>query len=312
MKLSYQILIIVFVVISLFVIKDDMGPIYDRVHSYAEKIFKFNDNTLSSSNRDKSKINTGAPEAPAVPKKEVTPGPLRVISNIFTSGSTNGELSAKNVITITNRNRAENGSLPALKENAKLDASAEIKLKDMFAKQYFEHISPNGIGVSDLGKEVGYEYIIIGENLALGSFTSDKALVDAWMASPGHRANILNKHYTQIGVAVGKGTFEGKTTWLAVQHFGLPKDACPSTDEVLHGKITIDQQRARSMELDMAERRARIDSGAVYEGKTTNEQIEEYNNLVGIYNELVINLKQEINTYNEGIRALNACIAANT
>ncbi len=312
MKIKYQILIIIFVIISLFIIKDDVKPIYNRAKTYVKAFLKVGESGLESLNSDKSKINTGTPEAPTAPKKEVTPGPLRVISNIFTSSGTESTLSAKNVITITNRNRVENRNLPALKENSKLDASAEIKLKDMFAKQYFEHVSPSGVGVSDLGKEVGYEYIIIGENLALGSFTSDKALVDAWMASPGHRANILNSHYTEIGVAVGKGVFEGRTTWLAVQHFGLSKSACPSTDEVLHGKIMIDQKRARAMESDLAERRARIDSGIVYEGKTTNEQIREYNDLVATYNQLVQNLKQEINTYNEGIRALNDCIAANT
>src|SRR6185369_15716694 len=117
--------------------------------------------------------------------------------------------------------------LPALKENALLDKAAKKKLDDMFAQQYFEHINPQGKGPSDLAKSVGYDYIAIGENLALGNFKNDAELVQAWMDSPGHRANILNKQYTEIGVAVGQGTYEGKKTWLAVQEFGRPTSSCP-------------------------------------------------------------------------------------
>ena len=137
---------------------------------------------------------------------------------------------------MTNIKRINNGLSP-LSRSDKLSASAAKKVKDMFEKQYFEHISPSGRGVKDLAQEAGYEFIVIGENLALGNFENDESLVQAWMESPGHRDNILNSRFREIGVAVGKGVFEGKSTWIAVQHFGFPVSYCPGPDDNFRDKI---------------------------------------------------------------------------
>ena len=137
--------------------------------------------------------------------------------------------------------------MPALLENTKLDQSAELKAQDMLKNQYFAHTSPSGMAVGNLAEKVGYEFIAIGENLALGNFENDEALVQAWMDSPGHRANILNSRYQEIGVAVLKGVFEGRTTWLAVQHFGLPLSVCPSPQEGV--KLTIDANQNKIDEI---------------------------------------------------------------
>ena len=214
-----------------------------------------------------------------------TPGALVVPDSFLTYDTKSINLSSKDIIDITNKQRTLNGNLPILKENSKLDFSAEKKLQDMFVKGYFEHTSPDGVGVGDLADQIDYEYIVIGENLALGNFKNDQALVDAWMASPGHRANILNKRYIDIGVSVGKGIYNGKSVWMAVQHFGLPKSACPSIDQVLKGVIDLDQKDIKAMEIDMASRRAIIDSEiAKKEGVMTNSQIDNYNTLVKEYN----------------------------
>ena len=157
-----------------------------------------------------------------------TPPPL--ISKLINPGT---HLTDAGVIEWTNTNRAQNGQLPALKENTLLDQAAELKLQDMFKQQYFEHVNPQGVGPGDLAKKVGYNFIAEGENLALGNFGNDQSLVTAWMNSPGHRANILNVHYTEIGVAVGQGSYQGQTTWLAVQEFGRPASSCPSVDLAL-------------------------------------------------------------------------------
>lgn len=310
MKLSYQIFIILFVVSSLFIVKDDLKPVYNRSITYLESVFN-KGSTVTNTNKDDSKIDVGKTDPIVSPASEATPGPLKIISDVFTT-TPKTPLSVKAVIALTNKNRAANGNLSPLKENSKLDASAEIKLKDMFTKQYFEHVSPTGVGIKDLGKEVGYEYFIIGENLALGNFTNDTELVDGWMASPGHRANILNTHYTEIGVAVGQGIYQGQTVWLAVQHFGLPQSACPPADKVLDAKITLNKEQSKKMESDLLTRRSRIDSGVVYDGKTTNEQIREYNDLVAIYNQLLITIKEEVDTYNTGIISINSCIKNST
>ena len=63
--------------------------------------------------------------------------------------------------------------MSALKENEKLDQAALAKANDMFLKQYFEHVSPTGVGPGDLAQNYGYDYIIVGENLILGNFSSE-------------------------------------------------------------------------------------------------------------------------------------------
>ena len=125
-------------------------------------------------------------------KKEVTaPPPLRAKKEAPTAEII---LTADGVFSWTNKERKKTG-LPDLAPNQKLTASALVKVRDMFKNQYFAHESPAGKGAGDLAKTEGYEFILIGENLALGNFEGDKALVDAWMGSPGHRANILGERY---------------------------------------------------------------------------------------------------------------------
>jgi uncharacterized protein YkwD len=235
MKLFYKIYIIFFLSLCLFILRDDIKLTFNHVVSYISN-YNNNDGTLVALVEKQSVKPT---------KKIETPGPLRIVSDFINGGS---NLSKDNVISLTNDHRTENGNLAPLKENIRLNMSAENKLQDMFDKQYFEHVSPKGLGVGDLGEKVGYDYILIGENLAMGNFNSDLALVDAWMASTGHRANILNEHYTEIGVAVGKGTFEGKSVWMAVQHFGTPRDACPKVDQILYGIIELNQKNIKSIE----------------------------------------------------------------
>lgn len=238
-----------------------------------------------------------------------TPGPLKVLDKVITGNIDSTTLQKTKVIEWTNINRMEVSGLKPLVENSNLNISAQKKVADMFAKQYFEHDSPTGVGVGDLGDKVGYEYIIIGENLALGNFKDEKSLLDAWMASPGHKANILNTHYTEIGVAVGHGKFNGQDTWLAVQHFGLPRSACPSIDKILKGKIELEQITLAKMSEDLAKRRTQISQGGIYDGMTNNEQIKAYNDLVVKYNELVKEGKINITKYNNQVRAFNNCIA---
>lgn len=316
MKILNQIITAGIVIALIFLIQSDYKSIPSKVLSYlkteisktsviyndkASDVKDFINNEIINSTKD----NTDVQKADNI----ATPGALTVSPDYLTYNTKSINLTIKGVIDITNKYRQENGSLPALTENSKLDFSAEKKLQDMFAKQYFEHESPSGVGVGDLANQISYEYIVIGENLALGNFKDNKALVDAWMASPGHRANILNKRYTEIGISVGKGTYEGKNVWMAVQHFGLPKSACPSIDNILYGVIDLEQQKIKDTESDLASRKAKIDSGAIFEGMTTNGQIDQYNALVSDYNKLVTGIKEKINKYNEEVRNFNNCIA---
>ena len=240
-------------------------------------------------------------------KKEIsTSGPLR--GPLDSSSQSN--LTISGVIKWTNVSRQQNGDLPPLSENIKLNQAAQAKVKDMFAKQYFEHISPSGKGPADLAENVHYEYIAVGENLALGNFKDDKALVEAWMNSPGHRANILNSKYLEIGVAVGKGTYEGKTTWLAVQEFGKPLSSCPSVDSTLKLQIESYKSETESLNIQIKEKKQELDSQdpkTKQEVEEYNRQVAEYNALIKIYNNKIDILKGLISSYNNQVNAFNLC-----
>ncbi|MFA6251556.1 MAG: CAP domain-containing protein [Candidatus Paceibacterota bacterium] len=293
MKIRYQFFIIIFVGLSLFILREDFLSVVKNISSSLNK-------------EDKPSIQLE--EEPLLLGQADTPGPLRVVNDLLNINS-DAKLSNNNIIVLTNKNRKENGGLAPLMENSKLNLSASKKLQDMFDHQYFEHTSPTGVGVSDLGNEVGYNYILIGENLAMGNFQDDKALVDAWMASLGHRANILNKNYTEIGIAVGQGQFEGKNIWMAIQHFGTPRSICPVVDQVLYGIINANQSQIKEMEQDLILRKEMIDNGAVYEGSSRNEQVDQYNDLVNIYNDLIANTKEKIKNYNNQVQAFNFCLS---
>lgn len=228
------------------------------------------------------------------------PQPLRSSDDSKTATLTN-----RGTIKQTNAQRAKFG-LTALAENARLDQAAAIKLSDMFAKQYFEHVSPSGTGPSDLANQVGYKYIVVGENLALGNFENDATLIEAWMNSPGHRANILNERYTEIGVAVGKGLYEGKQTWLAVQSFGAPLSNCPLPDESLKTSITSNQKLLTAMEAELMA--MRDDLEATRDRSEYNRKVDSYNQKIEEFNALVAKVKNQVATYNSQVSSFNACV----
>lgn len=234
-----------------------------------------------------------------------TPPPLRA-----TKESPTANLTRDGVLTWTNSARTENGGLHALTLNARLSAAAEAKIDDMFAKQYFEHDSPSGVGPGDLADAAGYLYISVGENLALGNFENDQVLVQAWMDSPGHRANIVG-NYDEIGIAVRRGTFEGRTTWLAVQEFGRPLSACPAPDPTLKAKLDAGELRLNALVAQADALHVELEAS---KKPRTREQADAYNEKVGRYNALAeeINalnqsLQQTAATYNSQAQAFNAC-----
>ena len=140
------------------------------------------------------------------------------------------------IIEWTNKYRADE-KLKPLTKNSILAQAAGKKVDDMFSKQYFEHISPDGVSPAQLVLSTGYNYKVTGENLALGDFKDEKDLVDAWMASPGHRANIMNPDYVEMGAATGLNDYQGRNTWLAVQEFGKLAPNCTKPSTTLSGQI---------------------------------------------------------------------------
>ena len=102
------------------------------------------------------------------------------------------------VIRLVNQIRAENG-LSALSVNWELSRVARYKSEDMSSARYFSHTSPTYGTPFQMMRSFGLSYRTAGENIAYGQRTP-AAVMDAWMNSSGHRANILNASYTQIGV----------------------------------------------------------------------------------------------------------------
>ncbi|MEI7918043.1 MAG: CAP domain-containing protein [Candidatus Saccharibacteria bacterium] len=143
--------------------------------------------------------------------------------NVAATGQVLGiqsDITINAVFDQTNQARIEAGFLP-LKLNAKLNQAAYLKAEDMFAKQYWDHISPDGVQPWKWFGDVGYNYDEAGENLAK-DFTSTDAMVTAWLNSPEHKANLLRESYQDVGFAVVGGDLNGQPTILVVALYGKP------------------------------------------------------------------------------------------
>lgn len=140
---------------------------------------------------------------------------------------------ALDVLALVNAERARYCLAP-LTYSDHLSSIAVRHSQDMVDRNYFAHIAPppapNGASPADRVTNGGYAWVLVGENLATGFFTPD-AVVAAWMNSPGHRANILNPGYVEMGLArVGN-------TWT--QLFGrAPGVPAPQPDCTLYGNGT--------------------------------------------------------------------------
>lgn len=132
-------------------------------------------------------------------------------------------VTASNIITLTNVARVAVG-LPELQSEGRLAAAASGKAADIIEKQYFAHVSPDGTTPWDWIRGAGYDYRHSGENLALHFFTAE-GVHEGWMTSPTHRQNIVDPRYTEIGVGVQQGMYQGYDTVVVVQMFGVPKTA---------------------------------------------------------------------------------------
>jgi uncharacterized protein YkwD len=219
-------------------------------------------------------------------------------------------LTEEGVIEWTNWQREQHDK-NTLSENDALNEIAKTKLNDMFESQYFEHISPqNGESVGDLARKAGYGYAIVGENLALGNYRDDERLVQAWMDSPGHRDNVLHERYVDIGVAIGRGDFQGRQTWLAVQVFGLPLSYCPDIDNSLEEKIVKNQKEIERFGL-LADIKQNEINNLEKKGnrQEMNSKIAEFNDMTNKTNLLVSETKTLVGIFNEQVRKFNDCLS---
>ncbi|MFY2307252.1 hypothetical protein D0439_12010 [Lysinibacillus fusiformis] len=147
-----------------------------------------NNNTATTPNNNQSSQN----EKPATPPTSSTPSTTTSDVNAF----------EQEVVKLTNAERAKAGLSP-LQTDDKLMAAAREKSQDMQSNNYFSHTSPTFGSPFDRMKALGIAYKSAGENIAQGQ-RSPQEVVQAWMDSPGHRANILNGKFTHIGVGYVK------------------------------------------------------------------------------------------------------------
>jgi uncharacterized protein YkwD len=156
--------------------------------------------------------------APAKVTLTPAPSPTKKPGSSPAGGTTTTGTSpqAAKVLALTNAERAKVGC-KALTINAKLTEAAQAHSADMAAKDYFAHDSQDGTSPFDRIKAIGYNFRAAAENIAYGQPTA-ASVMDAWMNSPGHKANILNCTYTQIGI--GYALRSGTPYWT--QDFGTP------------------------------------------------------------------------------------------
>lgn len=147
-----------------------------------------------------------------------------VLRLVFTAPSEQvGAVIAAVLVDLANEDRSVDG-LPALVMSPTLQEAAQMKADDMAGKEYFAHESPEGFDPWHWFEQAGYDFRFAGENLAV--YFSDSAEVEsAWMNSPKHRANILSSHFSEIGIALAHGRYQGYDTTFVVQMFGAPAQA---------------------------------------------------------------------------------------
>lgn len=129
------------------------------------------------------------------------------------------------VVWYINEARLASGVAPVTEDNL-LDKSAALKVADMVARNYWAHDPPNGSGPWATIKEVGYPYSYIGENLAYGHYgttSPEKAIVQSWLNSKGHRANMLEPRFKDIGIAIQKAAYYHghKDVYVIVTQYGV-------------------------------------------------------------------------------------------
>ncbi len=148
------------------------------------------------------------------------------------------DVSTQELLDATNNARGLSGLAPLSHSDLLANAAAR-KADDMFTKNYWAHFAPDGTSPWFFIKSSGYNYVYAGENLARG-FNSAGEVLNAWMASPDHRANILSGNFKEVGFAVKGGSLQGENTILVVQEFGSREAAqAQATPQVVGSSPTV-------------------------------------------------------------------------
>ena len=198
---------------------------------------------------------------------------LANLNALFLVSSTwlSGEIISSVLVDLTNEER-EGEVVGMLARNADLDRAATLKAEHMAERGYFAHNSPDGLTPWHWFRLVGYNYRVAGENLAV-HFTDSKNVVEAWMDSPGHRGNILNGKFTEIGIGTARGSYQGAPTIFVVQMFGTKQAAAQLPPE---RTVTLQGTSAEGSVLsEVTEREKPLSSGSVANERDTDTLAEQ-------------------------------------
>ena len=132
-------------------------------------------------------------------------------------GSGESSFTPQNLISLLNQERIINGLSP-LKTNLLLEKAAYTKARDMLQNGYFAHTAPDGTKPWNFVKSAGVEYAFAGENLAINYTDADELNRD-FMQSPTHRENLLSPLFSEIGIAIVPGTYQGQDAVMIVEIF---------------------------------------------------------------------------------------------
>jgi uncharacterized protein YkwD len=151
---------------------------------------------------------------------------LLLLFSVAAFAEPSNEITAANVLRLMNDYRAQEGLAP-LNEDALLDEAAADRMRHMEEESFWSHESPEGLSPFHWLDQRQYRYRTAGENLATG-FETARLLVQSWMESHGHRANILSADYEDCGIAIIDGSTLGPATGKSiVVMFGSKSNSAP-------------------------------------------------------------------------------------
>lgn len=148
------------------------------------------------------------PKPPTPPPVPPTPPPVPPVP------TDEIERAKQRLLELHNQERLQRG-LPPLNRVVELDRSAQLHNDYMVRSQRLTHDEPGGRSIGYRVREQGYNWNYVGENIAYGQRTPEEVM-DSWMNSSGHRANILSPNFKDVGFGVTKS---GNTWWWTV-NFG--------------------------------------------------------------------------------------------
>ena len=181
-----------------YVVSPSGGSCSEWINSILNNLCKNSSGSNASAGTASSKVTSSAPATSSKPASSSS------VSNSGYSAFQN------EVVSLVNQQRTSRG-LGTLSVDSALTKTATLKSQDMAKNNYFDHTSPTYGSPFDMMKQFGITYRTAGENIAAGQ-TSPAQVMDGWMNSEGHRANILNSSFTKIGVGVAQNA-GGRYYW---------------------------------------------------------------------------------------------------